>query len=98
LELQEDRLWLIPNRSVITSVQKWLSCHTQEEIADAVGIDQAEISLFLTKIWENSRREDSHIFVNFDKNGRKILSGRFFHFRQFHQKKEGTETFFAFFP
>jgi hypothetical protein len=48
-------------------------------------------------LWAVLDRSNRNI-QDFDGNVQKILSGRFAHFRQFHQKKEGTETFFAFFP
>jgi transcriptional regulator with XRE-family HTH domain len=44
----------------------WLSCHTQEEIAEAVGIDRVTVTEFLREMSENFRRKEFDIFRNFD--------------------------------
>jgi len=44
----------------------WLACHTQEDIAEAVGVVQSVVAEFLQRISEKYSGNDSDIFRNFD--------------------------------
>jgi DNA modification methylase len=44
----------------------YMACHTQEAIAEAVGVSQPMVSEFLRKISESFRGKDSDIFRNFE--------------------------------
>lgn len=43
----------------------WLACHTQQTIADEVGLTHGRIAQFLTNLLENFPGKDSNIFANF---------------------------------
>ena len=43
----------------------WLACHTQEDIAEAVGMQQGHVAEFLQKISDSFREKDSDIFRDF---------------------------------
>ena len=45
-----------------------LRCHTQQEIADAVGIDRTVVSDKIAEFVENGKYSDSHIFRDFDRD------------------------------
>ena len=44
----------------------WMSCHTQEEIAEAVGVSQFTVSERIAKFIENNQMTDINIFRNFE--------------------------------
>lgn len=54
-EEREERIW-----------EMWLACYTQQEIAEAVCVDQSRVAQILRDLLENSETEDSNIFRNFD--------------------------------
>lgn len=43
-----------------------LRCHTQQEIADAVGISRVSVAEILQELSESSQQEDSDIFRDFE--------------------------------
>ena len=44
----------------------WMACHTQQEIAEAVGVDQSVVSDKIADFMGNDQMTDSHIFRNFE--------------------------------
>ena len=44
----------------------WLACHTQEEIAEAAGVDQATVARWLHDFMQNSEAEESINWHNFE--------------------------------
>lgn len=47
-------------------VELWMACHTQAEIAEAVGMEQGHVSEFLRKLSESFPGKDSDNFRNFE--------------------------------
>lgn len=54
-EEREARIW-----------QMWLACHTQEAIAQAVGVDQTNVARTLQDLCKKYQQDDTHIFRNFE--------------------------------
>lgn len=65
---QEDAIW-----------ELWLSCQTQEAIAEKLGVDQATVSRVSAEIMQKVNSDNLHIFRNFEedeseKSGRRRMS------------------------